>query len=84
MMIRNSIAALLAAAPLLLVQQLANAVSPSCPSTYKGNIPPPFDQSCQNSCSTGANAGEIVGPGVLTSGEASQYDVAGIYFGHQN
>jgi len=83
MMIRNSIAALFAAAPLLLVQQSANALSPSCSTTYEGNIPP-FDQTCQNSCSTGANAGELVGPGVLTSGEARQYDVAGLYFGHQN
>jgi len=54
-----------------------------CPSDFS-NPPPGFDQSCQNSCSTGPNAGAIVGPGMLTSGEASSYVVAGIYFGHQN
>jgi len=84
MMIGNSIVTLLSFAPLLLLQLVDADVSPSCPLTYEGSFPPPFDQSCQNSCSTGANAGEIVGPGVLTSGEASKYDVAAIYLGYQN
>mmetsp|Transcript_6242 Transcript_6242/g.14731 ORF Transcript_6242/g.14731 Transcript_6242/m.14731 type:complete len:86 (+) Transcript_6242:272-529(+) len=77
----SGLVALLAAAPLLLGRV---GGSPSCPSAYEGTVPPPFDQSCQNACSTGADAGALVGPGVLTSGEASPYDVAGIYFGHQN
>lgn len=80
MKIRNSVLAFLAAAPLLLVR-LAEA-SPSCPSI--ADVVPSFDHSCQNSCNVGADAGALVGPGVLSSGEASTYEVAGIYFGYQN
>lgn len=53
-----------------------------CPSL---DIPPlTFDQSCQNTCSTGAETGALVGPGVLSSGDASTYDVAAFYFGYQS
>jgi len=83
-MISNSIiSVLLLAAPLLLTQQSVNVnASASCPSLAFESLP--FDQSCQNACLNGANAGELVGPGILTSGEASKYNVAGFYFGHQN
>lgn len=53
-----------------------------CPST--SSIPTSFDQSCQNACSTGAEMGALVGPGVLSSGDASTYDVAAFYFGYQS
>jgi hypothetical protein len=56
--------------------------SPSCPST--ANFPPSFNQACLNVCSTGSDAGHLVGPYVLSSGEPTPYDVAGFYFGHQN
>jgi len=80
MKIRNSIVGFLAAVPLLLIQLVE--VTPLCSS--QSTPPPFFDQSCQNSCIIGSDAGAIVGPGVLTSGEASTYSVAGIYFGHQD
>jgi len=76
----NNIVAFLATIPLILM----NSVGAQLCSLGSSNPPPMFDQSCRNSCSTGADAGALVGPGVLTSGDASSYDVAAIYFGHQN
>jgi len=78
---KRILAALLGAA---VTPLLTGALSPSCPSGPKSVVAPPFEQSCQNHCSFGANAGEIVGPAVLKSGDASGYEVAAIYFGHQN
>jgi len=79
----SNIAVLLLAAPLLLTQHSATVdASASCPSAIEQDLP--FDQSCQNACLDGPNAGELVGPGMLKSGETSKYNVAGFYFGHQN
>ncbi len=75
MKIQKSLALALVAAARLV------GASPSCPST--SSIPASFDQSCQNSCTTGPDAGALVGPGVL-SDVASTYSVAAIYFGYQN
>ena len=83
----SAIAALLLTASLFVIQQstkagVVNADSPSCPTTLEIDAPP-FDFTCQNSCADGP-AG-LVGPGVLTNDvEASKYDVAALYFGHQN
>jgi len=76
----SNIVVLLFAVPLLLTQQSVKVnASASCPSlAEKKSLP--FNQSCQNACLDG----ELVGPGILTSGEASKYNVAGFYFGHQN
>mmetsp|Transcript_15449 Transcript_15449/g.17680 ORF Transcript_15449/g.17680 Transcript_15449/m.17680 type:complete len:82 (-) Transcript_15449:446-691(-) len=75
----SNIAVLLLTVPLLLTQQSVQVnASASCPSG-KGSLP--FTQSCQNACPDGEL---VVGPGILTSGGASKYNVAGFYFGHQN
>ena len=83
MMISNSVVTLVFAA-LLQFQPLH--ASPSCPTTFNGDTPPLFIQTCQNSCESGSNVGEMVGPRILTSSldAASKYDIAGFYFGHQN
>jgi hypothetical protein len=85
----SAITVLLLTASLLVIQQstkagVVNADSPSCPTTLEVDAPA-FDFTCQNSCVNGPNPAGLVGPGILTSGvEASKYDVAALYFGHQN
>jgi len=67
-------------AALLLSLLISSASSQvPCPSAMVGDAS--FDQACSNVCSS---ANELVGPDMLTSGVSGNYDVAAIYFGHQN